>query len=243
MLHLLDPRCRQPRAGGRAARRRQAHDDPAVDRVGGVRPVRRGRADQRREARARSQPGVRRREPAHHQPRVDAGRVRDRRLISGDRRRAQLTAWPERGTDERSTVQPRGPAGALALEPAERAALRRVPARARAARRRRSRPPATAATAAQRTTPGAGVARPSTAAANGERAGGCELPAGSQAVPSSSPPPAQWETVGSMQVPQNPAVYGPERSERPVEHVLCRTTRRGAAGGDEPVGRGNGGPG
>ena len=50
-----------------------------------------GRADQRREARARSQPGVRRREPAHHQPRVDARRVRDRRLIRRDRGRAQLS--------------------------------------------------------------------------------------------------------------------------------------------------------
>src|SRR5665811_1463035 len=35
---------------------------------------------------------------------------------------------------------------------------------------------------------------------------------GSQAVPSGSPPQAQWGTVGSMQVPQNPAVYGPQRT-------------------------------
>jgi hypothetical protein len=63
------------------------------------------------------------------------------------------------------------------------------------------------------TTPPA-IARPSTAAANAS-AGSCELPAGSQAVPSSSPPPAQWDTVGSMQVPQNPAVFGPERSSGP----------------------------
>ena len=38
------------------------------------------------------------------------------------------------------------------------------------------------------------------------------MPAGSQTVPSSSPPQAQWGTVGSMQVPQNPAVYGPQRT-------------------------------
>lgn len=44
---------------------------------------------------------------------------------------------------------------------------------------------------------------------------GCTLPAGDHSVPSSSPPPARWETVGSMQVPQNPAVFGPERSSGP----------------------------
>ena len=44
---------------------------------------------------------------------------------------------------------------------------------------------------------------------------GCELAAGDQSVPSGSPPPARWETVGSMQVPQNPAVFGPERSSGP----------------------------
>ena len=42
---------------------------------------------------------------------------------------------------------------------------------------------------------------------------GCSLPAGSQTVPASSPPPAQWGTVGSMQVPQNPAVFGPRALE------------------------------
>jgi hypothetical protein len=41
-------------------------------------------------------------------------------------------------------------------------------------------------------------------------AGGCDLPAGSQAIPWSSPPLARWGTVGSMQVPQNSAVYGPQ---------------------------------
>jgi hypothetical protein len=43
-------------------------------------------------------------------------------------------------------------------------------------------------------------------------ASGCSLAAGGQTVPSSSPPQAQWGTVGSMQVPQNPAVYGPQRT-------------------------------
>lgn len=41
---------------------------------------------------------------------------------------------------------------------------------------------------------------------------GCHLPAGSQSLPTGSPPAARWGTVGSMQVPQNPAVYGPQRS-------------------------------
>jgi hypothetical protein len=45
--------------------------------------------------------------------------------------------------------------------------------------------------------------------------GGCELPAGYQTVPSSSPPAARWGTVGSVQVPQNPTVFGPERSSGP----------------------------
>jgi hypothetical protein len=44
---------------------------------------------------------------------------------------------------------------------------------------------------------------------------GCELPAAQQEVPSSSPPPARWGTVGSMQVPQNPPVFGPQRSSGP----------------------------
>jgi hypothetical protein len=49
-------------------------------------------------------------------------------------------------------------------------------------------------------------------------ASGCvENRAGSQSVPSSSPPQARWGTVGSMQVPQNPTVYGPERSDGPWE--------------------------
>ena len=41
----------------------------------------------------------------------------------------------------------------------------------------------------------------------------CTLPAGSQTIPSTSPPPGtQWATVGSMQVPQAPNLYGPQRT-------------------------------
>lgn len=54
---------------------------------------------------------------------------------------------------------------------------------------------------------------PSPTAAAG--ASGCTPPAADQSVPSSSPPPARWGTVGSMQVPQSPAVFGPERSSGP----------------------------
>lgn len=43
-------------------------------------------------------------------------------------------------------------------------------------------------------------------------ASSCALPTGDQRVPSSSPPAARWVAVGSMQVPQSPAVFGPERS-------------------------------
>jgi hypothetical protein len=60
------------------------------------------------------------------------------------------------------------------------------------------------------TTAGQASQTPATATADA-----CELPAAAQKVPSSSPPPAQWETVGSMQVPQNPAVFGPQRSAGP----------------------------
>ena len=125
---------------------------------------------------------------------------------------------------------------------AERAALRRVPARARPARawsspptRQRQPAPADAAQHADRA-----AARP--AAAKRGREAAASLPAGSQTVPSSSPPPARWGTVGSMQVPQNPAVFGPQRSERAVEHVLCARSLGCAARGDESVGGGNGGP-
>ncbi|MGH2867817.1 MAG: hypothetical protein ACRDNK_09645 [Solirubrobacteraceae bacterium] len=48
-------------------------------------------------------------------------------------------------------------------------------------------------------------------------ASGCTLPAGPQTVPADNPPQAQWGTVGSMQVPQNPAVFGPQRSNGPWE--------------------------
>jgi len=60
------------------------------------------------------------------------------------------------------------------------------------------------------------AARPAPRAATTSR-GGCTLPAGSQTVPSTSPPAARWGTVGSMQVPQNAAVYGPQRSAGPWE--------------------------
>lgn len=42
---------------------------------------------------------------------------------------------------------------------------------------------------------------------------GCSLPAGSQAVPSVSPPAGtSWETVGAMSVPQAPKTLGPQRT-------------------------------
>jgi len=46
-------------------------------------------------------------------------------------------------------------------------------------------------------------------------ASACSLPAGSQAVPWTSPPAAQWGTVGSMQVPQNPGLFGPQHTDGP----------------------------
>jgi len=58
--------------------------------------------------------------------------------------------------------------------------------------------------------PGAGVpTSPSPAGSTTVAAGGCALPAASQAIPWSSPPATRWGTVGSMQVPQNSGVYGP----------------------------------
>ena len=55
--------------------------------------------------------------------------------------------------------------------------------------------------------------RPTVTSSPASRAGSCrENRSGSRAVPWSSPPPARWGTVGSMQVPQNPAVYGPQRT-------------------------------
>jgi hypothetical protein len=63
----------------------------------------------------------------------------------------------------------------------------------------------------RRTPPSA--AQPAAPAASANAAGsGCTLPASDQSVPSSTPPPARWEAVGSMQVPQSPAMFGPQRS-------------------------------
>jgi hypothetical protein len=54
---------------------------------------------------------------------------------------------------------------------------------------------------------------PSTPATTPASSTACTLPAGSQAIPSSSPPTGtQWATVGSMQVPQAPNLYGPQRT-------------------------------
>jgi hypothetical protein len=44
---------------------------------------------------------------------------------------------------------------------------------------------------------------------------GCSLPRVDQSVPSSVPPPARWATVGAIQVPQNPPLFGPQRSTGP----------------------------
>jgi hypothetical protein len=60
------------------------------------------------------------------------------------------------------------------------------------------------------------ASRPAAPPAKATASGCPESPAGSQTVPM-SPPQARWGTVGSMQVPQNPAVYGPERSDGPWE--------------------------
>ena len=43
-----------------------------------------------------------------------------------------------------------------------------------------------------------------------------------------------------MQVPQNPAVYGPQRSSGPWKTCFAHDPARRAAGRDEPVGGGNG---
>jgi hypothetical protein len=42
---------------------------------------------------------------------------------------------------------------------------------------------------------------------------GCDLPVGDQTVPIAAPPEAQWNEVGSMETPQNPSIYGPERTD------------------------------
>jgi hypothetical protein len=57
------------------------------------------------------------------------------------------------------------------------------------------------------------ASRPAALRAKATASGCPEGPAGSQAVPWSSPPWARWGTVGSMQVPQNPAMYGPQRTD------------------------------
>lgn len=55
-------------------------------------------------------------------------------------------------------------------------------------------------------------ARTATTTAAG--AGGCSLPAGSQTVPSASPPAGtQWAQVGSMEAPQAPSTLGPGRTQ------------------------------
>ena len=101
-----------------------------------------------------------------------------------------------------------------------------------AADRRR---PAALATSEQRRSAAVRPAPPRRRATR--RAAGCDLPAGSQAMPSSSPPQARWGTVGSMQVPQNPAVYGPQRTERRRGTTCFAHDPVGrAAGRDEPLG-------
>jgi hypothetical protein len=61
-------------------------------------------------------------------------------------------------------------------------------------------------TTSQNQAPGTSTSTPANSTA-------CTLPAGSQAIPSSSPPTGtHWATVGSMQVPQAPNVYGPQRT-------------------------------
>ena len=52
----------------------------------------------------------------------------------------------------------------------------------------------------------------------------CTLPPGSQAIPSSSPPAGtQWATVGSMQVPQAPNLYGPQRTHGVFNTCFARS--------------------
>ena len=151
-------------------------------------------------------------QPAHHQPGVDARGVRDRRLRRSDRRRPQL-----RGTQS----------AAMNDQPSQREApAERVPW---------SRPSVLLSVAfvlalallgvvlaliGGGSGHQPGVAPPSTTTAasappHASRPGGCSLPAGQQDIPSSSPPPVRWGTVGSMQVPQNPAVFGPGRVSGP----------------------------
>ena len=48
--------------------------------------------------------------------------------------------------------------------------------------------------------------------------GACTLAGGSQSIPSASPPAGtHWVSVGSMQVPQAPDLYGPQHSSGPFD--------------------------
>lgn len=67
------------------------------------------------------------------------------------------------------------------------------------------------------TLPSAHQAASAPRAGAGAGASGCSLPAGAQTIPGGGPPPAGWQTVGAMQAPQSPAVYGPQRSDGPWE--------------------------
>ncbi len=54
--------------------------------------------------------------------------------------------------------------------------------------------------------------------------GGCSLAAGGQSIPSASPPAGtQWASVGSMQAPQAPSLYGPQRSSGGFDTCFARS--------------------
>ena len=65
-------------------------------------------------------------------------------------------------------------------------------------------------TSAVRTSPRTGEPAAGTATVN-SRAGGCALRAPDQSVPATSPPPVQWQPVGSMEAPQARSSLGPGR--------------------------------
>ena len=148
-------------------------------------------------------------QPAHHQPRVDARRVRDRRVLRRDRRSAQLSR-PDEGAMSDQIRPARGPAGALAVEPAERAALRRVPARAR-----RCSASCVAATgggerpAAREHTPARPLPPAPPRAAHRRRRAAARLPAGSQTIPCEQPAAG---AVGDGRVDAGPAEPGRVRA-------------------------------
>ena len=140
-------------------------------------------------------------------------------------------------SDRSSTKRPR--TGALAVEPSERAALRRVPAGARAARRhcrchrRRQR-----RWRSGEHTPGGRFRRRRRAKRRRMRAA-ARCPAGSQAVPCER---SAAGAVGDGRVDAGAAEPGRVRAaalERAVGDVLRARSRRRAAGCDEPVGGGN----